>query len=125
MNIAVQAFLFAKDEEAVEAVFEAAIKALGVNEDNEGTKLDRTLAAQFKKAAEAKWREIGGLGKVHNLIVFIRGSNDRFNRFLKLAGKMIPLDNDTHWNSWFRMLEVALELRAAIMKFMDKYSDDL
>jgi hypothetical protein len=95
VNISVQAFLFAKDEEAVEAAFKSAVEALAVNEDSEDLELDHSLANQFKKAAEAKWREIGGLGKIHNLVVFIRGSNDRFNRFLRLAGKMIPLDNDT------------------------------
>jgi hypothetical protein len=111
VNISVQAFLFAKDEEAVEAAFEGAVEALAVDEDSEDLELDHSLATRFKKAAEAKYREIGGLGKIHNLVVFIRGSNDRFNQFLRLSGKMIPLDNDTRWNSWFMMLEVALDLK--------------
>lgn len=71
MNIAMQAFLFAKDEECVvEAAFETAVEALVVDEHSEDVELDGTLAAQFKKAAEAKWHEIGGLGKIHNLVVF-------------------------------------------------------
>jgi hypothetical protein len=123
--MSVQVFLFAKDEEAVEAAFKGAVEALAVDEDSEDLELDHSLTTQFKKAAEAKWREIGVVGKIHNLVVLIRGSNDRSNRFLRLAGEMIPLDNDTRWNSWFMMLEVALDFKPAIKTFMDEYSEDL
>jgi hypothetical protein len=80
VNIAVQAFLFAKDEEAVEAAFKGAVEALAIDEDCEDIELDRTLATQFKEATEAKWREFGGLGKIHNLsflyVARITGSID-------------------------------------------------
>jgi hypothetical protein len=124
INIIVQAFLFAKDQEAVDAGFEASIRALAAN-NSEVIEPDQRLAEQFRMAADTTWREIGGLGKIHNLVIFIRGSNDRIRRFVQIAGRMIPMDNNTRWNSWFLMLEVALSLRLYITRFMEEYSDDL
>ena len=60
----------------------------------------------MKEAKAAGWREIGTLGKVHNLIVHIRASEARYNEFKTLAGRSVPLDNDTRWNSWFTILDV-------------------
>jgi hypothetical protein len=59
----------------------------------------------MKEAQAAGWREIGTLGKVHNLIVYIRASEARWNKFKTLAKRSIPLDNDTWWNSWYTVLE--------------------
>jgi hypothetical protein len=60
----------------------------------------------MKKAQAMGWREIGTLGKVYNLIVYIWASEARWNNFKALCGRSIPLDNDTYWNSWFLVLEV-------------------
>ncbi|OXV05614.1 hypothetical protein Egran_06618, partial [Elaphomyces granulatus] len=54
-------------------------------------------------------RGIGSLGKLHNIVTFIRGSPGRTKRFKKVAGRMIPLDNRTRWNSWYTMVQVALD----------------
>ena len=64
---------------------------------------------------------MGALGKVHNFAVWVRGSNARYNEFLQLTNKMLTLDNDTRWNSWFTMLERAIELRPHINKTIEKH----
>ena len=42
------------------------------------------------------------------------GSTARTNEFLELAGRKVPLDNCTRWNSWFLMLVIAVEKAGAI-----------
>ena len=61
-----------------------------------------------------KFRLIGPLGQLHNIIVHIRGSTAHTNEFLELAGRKVPLDNRTRWNSWFLMLVIAVEKAGAI-----------
>jgi hypothetical protein len=62
----------------------------------------------------AQFRTMGVLGKVHNITVHIRGSASRTNEFVKEAGKRIPLDNRTRWNSWFSMIDRACSLESHI-----------
>lgn len=57
-----------------------------------------------------EWRRRGPLGKLHNIVVFIQRSPQRSENFKTYsAGRLIPRDNSTRWNSWFRMLDTALK----------------
>jgi len=69
-------------------------KAVRQLEINENLIIDKKLAQRMKEAQAAGWREIGTLGKVHNLIVHIRALEARWNRFKALCRRFIPLDND-------------------------------
>jgi hypothetical protein len=100
INLAVQAFLF-------QNVFE--IDELESYDEKE--KKGETGDEEEKRA---KFRLIGPLGQLHNIIVHIRGSTARTNEFLELAGRKVPLDNRTRWNSWFLMLVIAIEKAGAI-----------
>lgn len=100
INLAVQAFLFQNviEIEELESYDE---------KDKRGERGD-------EEERRVKFRLIGPLGQLHNIIVHIRGSTSRINEFLELAGRMIPLDNRTGWNSWYLMLVVAIEKEGAI-----------
>ena len=50
------------------------------------------------------------MGKIYNLIIYIRASPNCINKFKELSGKLIPLGNYTRWNSWFYMLYVILKM---------------
>ncbi|KAJ0135113.1 37S ribosomal protein S9 [Fusarium oxysporum f. sp. albedinis] len=63
-----------------------------------------------------EWREFSVLGKLHNLCIYTRSSTSIYNDFKAEIGRALPRDNDTRWNSWFRLIDVAIEKRA---KFMD------
>ncbi len=52
---------------------------------------------------------MGIMGKIYNLIVYIRALPNCTNEFKELSGKLIPLGNCTRWNSWFRMLYIILK----------------
>jgi len=45
-----------------------------------------------KEARKARFCLIGPLGKIHNIVVYIRGST-RAAKFIKLIGRLIPLNN--------------------------------
>jgi hypothetical protein len=78
-----------------------------------------------KKARKLKFRLLGPLGQGHNIVVYIYGSASRLEEFRKLAGRMIPMDNRTRWNSWYNMLVVLLNLRPAIKKYCTDHKDKL
>jgi hypothetical protein len=115
INLAVQAFLFTKDKEAVEAAIEYTKK---LARDERSGKRDKTQTA-------VEWRQMGVLGHLHNLIVHIRSSTQRYNAFKALAGRSIPLDNDTRWNSWWLELHVALKKRKELIIYMDDYHAEI
>jgi len=54
---------------------------------------------------------LGLLGKLHNINIWIRVLIERYQSFVKAVGRVIPLDNDTRWNSWNIEIKVTLEKR--------------
>src|SRR5438045_9614776 len=54
---------------------------------------------------------MGPMGKLHNYVVHIRTSANHMTWFIECAGKMIPLDNHTRWNSWVLMSCVYIEVK--------------
>ncbi len=66
------------------------------------------------EGVKRKFRLLGPLGKLYNIIVDIRSSGNRTAEFLALATRMVPLDNRTRWNSWYNSLVIANKLAAAI-----------
>ena len=65
------------------------------------------------------------LDQLHNIVIHIQSFSDCMQEFLKLAFRMIPLDNHTRWNSWFMMLIVADKLESAIDLYIKNHLDDL
>ena len=122
INLAVQAFLFHKDEEAVEVAIQAAEEL-----QREEQHLNIYSEGEYNQdeATQEKWREIGALGKIHNIAVWLRRSTERYQAFLKLAKKMLKRDNDTRWNSWLLMLESAIELETTIRVFLDLHHKEI
>ena len=68
---------------------------------------------------------MGPLGKLHNIVIHIYRSAGCTKEFKDLAGRLIPLDNCTRWNSWYHMLHVALQYEAAIDSYTKKHFDTL
>jgi hypothetical protein len=110
INLVVQAFLFTniiKPEE-----LESYDK-----QDQSGELKDEDIKKQ-------QFRLLGSFDQKHNIVVHIRGSSARTARFKKLAGRMIPMDNRTRWNSWYEMLLILLNLRPAVEKYCSDYEDE-
>jgi hypothetical protein len=71
---------------------------------NERGKLSR------KEDIAQKFRLLGPLGKLYNILVHSRSTSAFVKEFEELAKRMVPLDNCTRWNSWYLCLDVALDL---------------
>jgi hypothetical protein len=78
-----------------------------------------------KEAKKAKFRLLGPLSKVYNIVVYIRGLGGRAEYFRKLAGRIILMDNRTRWNSWHNILEVLLKEKAHVDKYCKDFKYEL
>jgi hypothetical protein len=111
INLAVQAFLFGKNKDASDEALRQ-VSQLSYDEQEGAVERAETVTT---------WRQYGALGMLHNLVVWIRSSSQRYQAFLKVAGRMIPQDNSTGWNSWYLMIHVAITLRKEINSFIDDH----
>ncbi|KAH7394698.1 hypothetical protein BKA66DRAFT_546853 [Pyrenochaeta sp. MPI-SDFR-AT-0127] len=68
---------------------------------------------------------MGVLRRLHNVIAHSRSSAGRTARFVKHVGRRIPLDNRTRWNSWYNLLDVALEKETGINEYIKSNLDSL
>jgi hypothetical protein len=85
INLVVQAFLFTD--------------LVDIDELESYDKAEADEELIDEEAKKAKFRLLGPLGKAHNIVVYIRSSGGRAGHFRTLAGRMIPMDNRTRWNS--------------------------
>jgi hypothetical protein len=111
INLAVQAFLFQS--------------ILSVEELQSYDEQESRGELGGEEERRVKFRLMGPLGQLHNIIVHIRGSTARIKEFLWHAERIVPLDNRTRWNSWYRMLEIALKLESAIDTYTKSHLDTL
>jgi hypothetical protein len=117
LNLAAKAFLFGKNADAIEV------------EDN----VLRTLGHELEH--RDAWRKYGPVGKLHNVIVFIRRTPQRKELLQSVCNLEEPgfddmllneetrklgvlQDNATRWNSTYKMIERALQKRDEIDTFI-------
>ena len=105
INLAVQAFLFGKTVKDYE--------------------YPENMTESPSDAQLNQWRRLGPLGKLHNINIWIMGSPQRIQSFKKRTGGLMPRrDNSTRWNSWYAMLDWAIErLKPAIIAVTNEEPD--
>ena len=111
INLAVQSFLFAKDQEAVELA-------------EEDIHVDKRLQ-QLSDDTLSGWIQQPALQRTLNLITTLRRSDRLFTTWKKHAGKAIRNPVVTRWNSYYTSFEDALELRHAYTTFVLDYNEQL
>lgn len=89
--------------------------------------INSTLARE--QAELLSWRKQGPVGKLHNLVVFIRRSPQRRETWqeLKSAGEpdlQLIQDNSTRWNSVYLMIQRALAMKDRILLFMIRNEEE-
>ncbi|PVH91291.1 hypothetical protein DM02DRAFT_546116 [Periconia macrospinosa] len=118
MNLIVQAFLSRSKAKKVqgderEGIDEAYALLHKQSENNRESRIAKTQAAE-------EWRAFSVLEKLHNLCIYSRSSTSIFNDFKAKIGRALPRDNDTRWNSWFRLIDVAMEWRVQLMGWIQE-----
>jgi hypothetical protein len=68
---------------------------------------------------------LGPLSQAYNIVAYICSSTIYIVRFKELAGRIIPIDNYTRWNSWYNILDVFLNLRPIVEKYYIDYKEEL
>src|SRR5437667_4040302 len=102
LNLAAKAFFFRELEEEAE-------KDKFKNDD------------ELFSEDESREQVLDALQKLHNIAQHIRDSDSRYQEFIDIAGRLIPLNNITRWNSWYHMLVVALKLQSAVDTYTKQY----
>ena len=74
------------------------------------------------------WGAIPALKKLHNIAVLLHTSVLLYQSWVSAIGVALGIDNITRWNSWFNIIDVALQRRSAIviwlMDNIDKIGDN-
>lgn len=71
------------------------------------------------------WGATSTLTKLHELAVYIRVSTNHHDEWFQIVGRDLGIDNATRWNSWYDIIDVAINKKAKIMLFMSEYHSEL
>jgi hypothetical protein len=94
------------------------------------SELSRKVSKGAFEAVDAFWRGKGAVGRLHNIIIYIRCSPQRLQAFAGtvIGGRLKEFDelqaiqdNQTRWNSWYYSIGRALNIRERINKFCRQY----
>jgi hypothetical protein len=110
MNLAVQAFLFAKDEDAIE---EAERQSQRSKRD-----IDEEIALVSVRLQEG-WSTVLPLQKLHTFCAALNRSSALNTAFKKLCkGRTVHSPNVTRWNSWWYTITSAIALQFEMSSFV-------
>jgi hypothetical protein len=85
INLTMQAFLFCNE--------------IDIEELELYDKMNKRGELSEKEDIARKFRLLGLLGKLHNILVHSRSTSALVKEFEELVERMVPLDNRTRWNS--------------------------
>ena len=90
----------------------------------------RKEKVNWMEIESAKWRSLGAVGKLHNIVKWVRLKPHRHSAFLDLHlaelqkedAFMLRNDNDTRWNSTRNMIQSALNQKERVIEFCEMES---
>ena len=111
-------------------------KALLFGEDKDAIETDSGNVQEILKEFQ-DWRKYGPIGKLHNILMYITRSDQRYKEFMsrqefffigdteapnsdKVELKRIITPVETRWNSWEEAMERAIELRPVLDEVIEK-----
>jgi hypothetical protein len=107
INLTAQSFLFRSEDEALA-------------EYNNSNTFSTPTEVEMKL-----WRKKGPLGKLHNIVLSIQRSAQRMAKFRQLSqGRNLARDNSTRWNSWYKMISTAIQLKVAVNVYCTQYQEN-
>jgi hypothetical protein len=133
INLVCKAILLGVDNDCVEDACNNAGHKLSEEEDEVDETISRFEGSLRNEHAALKaWRKKGPVGKLHNLIVHIRGSPARRRYFESKQKEVEPLEpvyrvvynGGVRWNSTHDMIDRALKLKDALELYQSAYRHD-
>jgi len=79
------------------------------------TSLYRDVETRIIDTDDCGWGVIPALKKLHNIAVLLHTSVLLYQSWVSAIGVALGIDNITRWNSWFNIIDVALQRRSAIV----------
>jgi hypothetical protein len=90
--------------------------------DNTPASAGAAIIAITSSNPAAGWSEITPLRKLHSITVTLRSSAILHSSFKEEVGVCLGIDNDTRWNSWFKVIDTAIATRPKIVNWLAKNS---
>ncbi|KAH8658906.1 hypothetical protein BGZ61DRAFT_277007, partial [Ilyonectria robusta] len=87
VNLCVRAFLFMDSKEAV-------LETCRQIEEMDQASFNMDMMQGWKKQKKRRWGQLGQLGKLYNIAIYIRANDYRYNLFWRHTRKVLGLDNN-------------------------------
>ena len=68
------------------------------------------------------WQGVLGLEKLHSIAVWCNKHPNHAKAWRDHVGVKLGMDNATRWNSWYKVLDVAIRKKKRIINFMLDYA---
>lgn len=136
INLVCKSILFGTDVDCInDVLLHAADGADSDLSDGSVSQFEQLLHSQSKDelAVLKAWRKKGPVGKLHNIILHARSSEQRRNDFRRVQREADPdrkrlyqlvINGGIRWNSTFDMIDRAFKLMASIELYQHEYRTD-
>ncbi len=79
----------------------------------------------FEDSEFKGWKAIPAMRKLHNIAVWLRTSSIHSDQWEDRVGLRLGIDNDTRWNSWYKLLDNLIRKQPQIKQFLLDYDKQI
>ncbi|KAM5528342.1 hypothetical protein FOXYSP1_19611 [Fusarium oxysporum f. sp. phaseoli] len=71
------------------------------------------------------WQTIPAMRKLHNIAVWLRNSSIHSDLWEDRVSLRLGIDNDTRWNSWYKLIDNLIRRQSQIKQFLLDYDEEI
>ncbi|KAG6997304.1 putative AC9 transposase [Fusarium oxysporum f. sp. conglutinans] len=79
----------------------------------------------FKDDKFKGWQTIPAIRKLHNIAVWLRNSSIHSDLWEDRVSLRLGIDNDTRWNSWYKLIDNLMRRQSQIKQFLLDYDKEI
>ncbi|KAK2684392.1 hypothetical protein QWA68_016752 [Fusarium oxysporum] len=79
----------------------------------------------FKDDKFKGWQTIPAMRKLHNIAVWLRNSSIHSDLWEDRVSLRLGIDNDTRWNSWYKLIDNLMRRQSQIKQFLLDYDKEI
>jgi hypothetical protein len=80
---------------------------------------------KFEDSEFRGWEAIPAMRKLHHIAVWLRSSSIHSDQWEDRVGLRLGIDNDTRWNSWYKLLDNLIRKQPQIKQFLLDYDKQI